>query len=62
MKITNENELEKAIDEAIKDVDKAGKERRRRNKELIDKYPNYYCYSWDNPFSRLNRAIESNKR
>lgn len=56
------DELEKLIDDAIKAVDTAGKERRRRNKELTDKYTTYYSYNWDNPFNRLNRAIENNKR
>lgn len=56
-----ENAREKAIDEAVKEVKELGKARRETLQKLQAQYPNYYNYSWDNPFQRLNRAIEDNK-
>lgn len=57
-------ELDKMISEKIKDVEKCGKQRRDDMKELNSSYVGggYYSYSWDNPFNRLNRSIESEKR
>ena len=57
-----DEEREKAIDEAVKKVNELGKERRKTVKKLQDQYPNHWSYAWDNPFQRLNRAIEDNKR
>lgn len=53
---------EKAIDDAIKEVNELGKKRRTNLEKLRNQYPNHWSYSWDNPFSRLNRAIEDNKK
>lgn len=52
---------EDAIDEAVKKVKELGKTRRETLQKLQAQYPHYYSYSWDNPFQRLNRAIEDNK-
>jgi len=52
---------EKAIDDAIKEVEAIGKKRRENLEKLRNQFPAHYCYVWDNPFSRLNRAIENNK-
>ena len=59
-----ESELEKTIDEQIKKVNECGKERRTNLKELDNSYVSsgYYSFMWGNPFVRLNRAIEDNKR
>jgi hypothetical protein len=59
-----ESELEKMIDEQIKKVQECGKSRRDDMNELINSYVSsgYYSFSWSNPFNRLNRAIEDNKR
>ena len=56
-----DKELKKAIDEQMKEVEKAGKQLRKDLEDLRNAYPNHWSYSWDNPFQRLNRAIESNK-
>lgn len=56
-----DDEMAKMIDEHIKEVEKAGKELRSDLRELQNKFPNNWSYNWDNPFQRLNRAIESNK-
>ena len=58
-----ENELEKMIDEQIKEVSKCGEERRNNMKELNNSYVGgqYYSFAWNNPFNRLNRAIENQK-
>lgn len=53
---------EKAIDESIKKVNELGKKRRTNLEKLRNGYPGHWSYSWDNPFQRLNRAIEDNKR
>lgn len=59
-----ESELEKMIDEQIKEVNKCGVTRRGNMKELNNSYVGsaYYSYAWNNPFQRLNRAIEDQKR
>ena len=59
-----ESELEKMIDEQIKKVQECGKSRREDMNELNNSYVSsgYYSFSWGNPFNRLNRAIEDNKR
>lgn len=54
-------ELEEIIDKQVKEVEKAGKELRADLEELRNAFPNNWSYNWDNPFQRLNRAIESNK-
>ena len=58
-----ENNLEKMIDEQIKEVSKCGDTRRADLKELNNSYVGgqYYSYNWNNPFTRLNRAIENQK-
>lgn len=58
-----ENELEKMIDEQIKEVSKCGEARRNDMKELNNSYVGggYYSFTWSNPFNRLNRAIENQK-
>ena len=56
-----DDELKKVIDEQMKEVEKAGKQLRKDLEDLRNAYPNHWSYSWDNPFQRLNRAIESNK-
>jgi glutamyl-tRNA reductase len=56
-----EDELEKIVDEHIKKVEAQGKELRKDRTELRNAFPNSYCYGWDNPWNRLNRAIENNK-
>lgn len=57
-----EEARDKAIEEAVKKVNERGKERRTTIAKLQNQYPNHWSYSWDNPFQRLNRAIEDNKR
>ena len=54
--------VEKAIDEAVKKINELGKERRTTIKKLQDQYPNHWSYQWNNPFQRLNRAIEDNRK
>ena len=58
-----EEELEKMIDEKIKEVNKCGEQRRADLKELNRSYVGtaQWEYRWENPFNRLNRAIENNK-
>ena len=59
-----ESDLDKMIDEQIKKVAECGKGRRADMKELDNSYVSsgYYSFMWSNPFNRLNRAIEDNKR
>ena len=57
-----EQELDKITDDSIKKIAEAGKKRRERLKELDNSYVSYYCWGWSNPFQRINRAIEDNKR
>ena len=57
-----EEARDKAIEEAVKKVNERGKERRTTIAKLQNQYPSHWSYSWDNPFQRLNRAIEDNKR
>lgn len=61
-RVDYENAREKAIEEAVKEVNDLGKTRRATIEKLKAQYPNHWSYSWDNPFQRLNRAIEDNKR
>lgn len=56
-----DDEMKKMIDEQMKEVEKAGKQLRKDLEDLRNAFPNHWSYSWDNPFQRLNRAIESNK-
>lgn len=56
-----DDELKKVIDEQVKEVEKAGKQLRKDLEDLRAAFPNSWSYNWDNPFSRLNRAIENNK-
>ena len=58
-----DDKLNELINEQIKNVEKAGKERRTNLQELESSYVGggYYSYSWNNPFSKINRAIENNK-
>ena len=58
-----ESELEKMIDEQIKEVSKCGDARREDMKELNNSYVGsaYWSFAWSNPFNRLNRAIENQK-
>lgn len=56
-----DEELTKMIDEQIKKVDALGKELTKDREELRNAFPNNWSYNWDNPFNRLNRAIERNK-
>ena len=51
------------IDEQIKEVSKCGEEHRNNMKELNNSYVGgqYYSFTWNNPFNRLNRAIENQK-
>jgi transposase len=56
-----DEELKKVIDDQVKEVEKAGKVLRKDLEELRNAFPNHWSYSWDNPFQRLNRAIENNK-
>ena len=56
-----DEELKKVVDDQVKEVEKAGKTLRKDLEELRNAYPNHWCYSWDNLFQRLNRAIENNK-
>lgn len=57
-----EKARDEAIDEAVKKVNALGKERRTSIDKLQAQYPGHWSYSWDNPFMRLNRAIEDNKK
>jgi len=57
-----EKELEKLADESVKAIAKAGEKRRELLRELEKSFLGYYSYSWGNPFSRINRAIEDNRR
>lgn len=56
-----DKELGEIIDKQVKEVEKAGKELRSDLEELRNAFPNHWSYNWDNPFQRLNRAIENNK-
>jgi ATP-dependent Zn protease len=56
-----DDEMKKMIDEQMKEVEKAGKQLRKDLEDLHNAFPNHWSYNWDNPFQRLNRAIESNK-
>lgn len=56
-----DDEMKKMIDEQMKEVEKAGKQLRKDLEDLRNAFPNHWSYAWDNPFQRLNRAIESNK-
>ena len=56
-----DEELRKVIDDQVKEVEKAGKQLRKDLEELRNAFPNHWSYNWDNPFQRLNRAIENNK-
>lgn len=56
-----EEELNKIIDAQVKEVEKAGKQLRKDLENLRNAFPNHWSYNWDNPFQRLNRAIENNK-
>lgn len=60
--VTFDEECDKVVDEAVKKVNELGKKRRSNLEKLRNAYPNHWSYSWDNPFQRLNRAIEDNKR
>jgi hypothetical protein len=57
-----EKELEKLADESVKAIAKAGEKRRELLRELEQSFVGYYSYSWGNPFNRINRAIEDNRR
>lgn len=57
-----EKELEKLADESVKAIAKAGEKRRELMRELEQSFVGYYSYSWGNPFNRINRAIEDNRR
>lgn len=57
-----EKELEKLADESVKAIAKAGEKRRELMKELEQSFVGYYSYSWSNPFMRINRAIEDQRR
>lgn len=61
-RVDYEEARDKAIEEAVKEVNDLGKTRRASIEKLKNQYPNHWSYSWDNPFQRLNRAIEDNKR
>ena len=56
-----DDELKKVIDDQVKEVEKAGKKLRKDLEDLRNAFPNHWSYTWDNPFARLNRAIENNK-
>lgn len=56
-----DEELKKVIDDQVKEVEKAGKTLRKDLEELRNAFPNHWSFNWDNPFQRLNRAIENNK-
>jgi chemotaxis protein histidine kinase CheA len=53
--------MKEMIDNEMKEVEKAGKQLRKDLEDLRNAFPNHWSYAWDNPFQRLNRAIESNK-
>lgn len=55
-------DLENLVDESVKDIAKAGTKRRELLRELEKSYVGYYGYHWGNPFNRINRAIEDNRR
>ena len=57
-----EKELEKLADESVKAIAKAGEKRRELMNELEKSFVGYYSYGWNNPFNRINRAIEDNRR
>lgn len=56
-----DEELNKVIDAQVKEVEKAGKQLRKDLEDLRNVFPNHWSYNWDNPYQRLNRAIENNK-
>lgn len=56
-----DDEMKEMIDKQMKEVEKAGKQLRKDLEDLRNAFPNHWSYNWDNPFQRLNRAIESNK-
>jgi hypothetical protein len=56
-----DDEMKKMIDEHMKEVEKAGKQLRKDLEDFRNAFPNHWSYNWDNPFQRLNRAIENNK-
>ena len=59
--IEYDKELDKTIDSLVKKVETLGKELRDDRAELRKKFPNHWSFNWDNPFARLNRAIENNR-
>lgn len=56
-----DKELQSIIDKHVKKVEEVGKELRSDLEELRKAFPNNWSYNWDNPYQRLNRAIENNK-
>lgn len=56
------NDLNNLADETVKNIAKAGNKRRELLSELEKSYVGYYSFAWSNPFTRINRAIEDNRR
>jgi hypothetical protein len=48
-----EEELNKAVDEANKAVDEGNKEFSKMAEELRQKFPQSWCYDWDDPYRRI---------
>lgn len=55
-----DEKLNKIIEEGEKAIDAAGKEYSKAKQELRNAFPNSWSYQWDNPYQRLNRAMERN--
>lgn len=57
-----EDEMNKIVDESVKKVDEAGKEFEKLLKELRDAVPGGCWYEYENPFRRINSAMEKYSR
>lgn len=53
-----DEEMDKIIDASVKKVEEASKELGKDLKELRDAVPGGIWYQYENPFNRINRAIE----
>ena len=57
-----DEEMNKIIDESVKKVDEAGKEFSKLLGELREAVPGGCWYEYENPFRRINSAIEKYSR
>ena len=54
-----DKKLKEIVDAAEKKIEAIGKEFRNDKNELRNKFNRSWSYDWDNPFARLNRAMEN---